>query len=385
MPAPAFGMVVGLAWNPWGVPGVVAGVLGIALAWTVYRSASRNRQNRLFALYVALVSMAIGTGQGLRFFATEPAEAMALWKVYVVDMFLSFPLFLAFLGTFRSRLSGAFRRLPVLVGLSVVYGALAVAVLARGDWLNSGADYAAPLRVHIARLDGPLGLVLPLSGLAVSVLGIATSVAAYRTARTRVERAKLRALATGLVLYLACFLLLAVTVVGLDRDGRASLYRLVLNFYLPPLGLFLLVVFAAYGILNAQLFDIEFRLRSGVRGGTLAAVFVTVFFVAQEGAQATFGSANPWVGIVAAGALVFALSPLQRFAERVAASALPHVKDTPSYRKTRKRDVYRGAVESLMADGQVSKKERGALLRLQRDLGLSGDEANRLEAEVLAA
>jgi tellurite resistance protein len=41
-------------------------------------------------------------------------------------------------------------------------------------------------------------------------------------------------------------------------------------------------------------------------------------------------------------------------------------------------------VESLMADGRISKKERSALLRLQRDLGLSGDEANRLEGEVLA-
>jgi hypothetical protein len=40
-------------------------------------------------------------------------------------------------------------------------------------------------------------------------------------------------------------------------------------------------------------------------------------------------------------------------------------------------------VEELMADGMVSAKERRALLRLQESLGLDGNVAARLEAQVL--
>lgn len=136
----------------------------------------------------------------------------------------------------------------------------------------------------------------------------------------------------------------------------------------------------AYAIVRHQLFDIDLKIKWGISRGTLAGIFIAVFFVASEGAEELFSTAlGPLWGILGAGLLVFAISPLQRLTERVADAAMPRVKDDPEYRLVRKREVYKAALESALMDGMVTERERSVLATLADELGLSAREALDLE------
>ncbi|MGQ0536476.1 MAG: hypothetical protein ACT4PT_10430 [Methanobacteriota archaeon] len=80
-----------------------------------------------------------------------------------------------------------------------------------------------------------------------------------------------------------------------------------------------------YAILRHQLLGLDVKVRFAISKSTIAAVFIAVFFVASEAAQQFFGerSGSQYLGIVAAGALVFAIAPLSRLAERVAYQLVP--------------------------------------------------------------
>lgn len=96
----------------------------------------------------------------------------------------------------------------------------------------------------------------------------------------------------------------------------------------------------AYAILRAQLFDIDLKLKWTLSKGTVAAAFVAVFFMVSEGAERLLSDRiGPVAGLLAAGALVFALVPLQRAADRMADKAMPHVRDDPQYRLVKKREA----------------------------------------------
>ncbi|MBW3582606.1 MAG: TerB family tellurite resistance protein [Euryarchaeota archaeon] len=137
----------------------------------------------------------------------------------------------------------------------------------------------------------------------------------------------------------------------------------------------------AYALLKRQVFDVEVRLRFAISRSTVAAVFIAVFFVASEAAQEFFGDTlgSTYVGIAAAGALVFAIAPLQRAADRLAAKAVPVAE--PS---SLARDTYRHAVRVAFADGTMSRDEERALARLQQGLGLGPEEALDVRDEIEA-
>lgn len=140
-----------------------------------------------------------------------------------------------------------------------------------------------------------------------------------------------------------------------------------------------------YGVLKYRVLDLDLKVKRGIKGSTVAAAFIAAFFVASEGAQVLFAgfAGNEIVGVLAAGALVFVLSPLQQLAAKVSDTAMPGVEDTREHREERKTEVYRATLEELLADGETSTKDRRVLLSLQESLGLDGNEANRLEREVL--
>lgn len=142
----------------------------------------------------------------------------------------------------------------------------------------------------------------------------------------------------------------------------------------------------AYGVLRTQVFDIDLRVKAGLRRGTVGAVFVAVFFVASEGTAAFL---SEWlgaaVGLGAAALLVFALAPLQRMAERISDRAMPTVVDTEEYRVVKKRELYRAAMESAASDGVITERERDLLATLAQELGLGPAEARAIEREAMRA
>jgi hypothetical protein len=166
------------------------------------------------------------------------------------------------------------------------------------------------------------------------------------------------------------------------EDGRlveGVLQALLAAWALP------LPVLVTHALVRHRLFDAEVKLRFAVKGSTVAAVFLAVFFVVSQVAQNFLSTRGGLlVGGVVTGLVLFAINPLQHFADRLARRAVP---GPPLLRGTRAERIqlYREQLEIAWADGRLTSKERLLFARLQERLGIGADEAARLETEVIAA
>ncbi|MBI2078223.1 MAG: hypothetical protein HYT80_07640 [Euryarchaeota archaeon] len=144
------------------------------------------------------------------------------------------------------------------------------------------------------------------------------------------------------------------------------------------------VAVLAYAVLRQGLFDLQVRLKWTISRGTLAGLFVAMFFIVSELVQDYVGKVvGAAAGIAAAGGLALVLAPLHRMTERVADAALPRVRpDDPAYLLGQKRETYREALFVAWSDGQITAKEMRMLYRLREALGLPDEEIARLEHEV---
>lgn len=156
-----------------------------------------------------------------------------------------------------------------------------------------------------------------------------------------------------------------------------------LPYIMYALGTLVAIPLITYGILRTQLFDIDLRIRWTIKQSTLAAAIVAVIFVLTEAAD-RFLSAElgNFAGLLAAALVVFFLSPLQRFAERVAAVTMPNTKNTPEYVTFRKMQVYEAAVIEAQLEEGISQKERALLIRLRDSLGISEEDALAIERDL---
>lgn len=140
-------------------------------------------------------------------------------------------------------------------------------------------------------------------------------------------------------------------------------------------------VLLAYSIVRHQAFGFERRLRFTIRSTTLGAIFITVFFVASEAAQQVFSQrAGPYVGIAAAGGLVFVLAPLQHLADRVAKAAVPSAADAADGLSSR-RLAYQETARRLLADGELSPRDERILANLAQELGIGARDALDLRVQ----
>lgn len=149
-----------------------------------------------------------------------------------------------------------------------------------------------------------------------------------------------------------------------------------------------LPVLVTYALIRYRLFDAEVRLRFAIKGTTLGAIFVGTFFVVakitESGAQKFFDG-NWIVGAVAAGLLLFAISPLQKLAEHLAHRAVPSGKPMTHLPHEDRVRIYREQLEVAWADGTLTQKERILFSKLQERLALTAEEAVALENEVVTA
>jgi hypothetical protein len=154
-------------------------------------------------------------------------------------------------------------------------------------------------------------------------------------------------------------------------------------YVLYALGTLVAVPLITYGILRTQLFDIDLRIRWTVKQSTLAAAIVAIMFVLTETAERFLSSEfGGFAGLLAAALVVFFLTPLQHFAERVAAVAMPHTQNTPEYVAFRKMQVYEAAIAEARLEGGISDKERALLNRLRDSLGISESDADAIEHDL---
>jgi hypothetical protein len=156
-----------------------------------------------------------------------------------------------------------------------------------------------------------------------------------------------------------------------------------------PLGVArtLMVAVLAYALVRHRLLDADLKVKWTIRQSTVAAAFIGVFFVVSESASSFFATSGlgTYLGIAAAGLLVFALAPLQRAAEKVASAAMPGVKAPSEMSLDERARVFLEAARACWADGNLSRDERQVLDRLRESLNLPEHEAMRLEREAARA
>lgn len=152
-----------------------------------------------------------------------------------------------------------------------------------------------------------------------------------------------------------------------------------------------LALCVTYALVKHRLFDAEVKLRFAIKGTTLAAMFLAAFFIVNKVTENIVAANTPGRGTTAAiaggvvaGLLLFALAPLQRIADRLANRAVPAGKQAHGTHAERVL-LYREQLEIAWADGRLTPKERLLFSKLQERLGISADEALKLETEVLSS
>lgn len=343
-----------VAWSAFGIANVLASALLLTLGLLFLR-ARRSEFTLAFATYSVFAAGQKFAG-GMWLYFDTPLVTDQAWQIAsTLCLLASTPTLAHALSAFTWERRFALVR-PARKALLYVPFAL-----------------VAPLAFRPAAY---VGLNLAVAGAFMALLGVfALAVARKaRSARTAVVRSQSR--------YMIAYL---VTALAFSVEIRIILFLYgVLPWWEISLAYMVATGILLYGILRTHLFDIDLKVKWTLRQSTIAAIFVAVFFITSELA-ATFLSDRMGTvfGIVAAGTLVFALSPLQRAAERLADRAMPDVRATPDYLQFRRFEIYRGAVEHALSDGSVTPDERALLDRLRRDLAIPPADAAALESDLL--
>ena len=341
----------------------------------VHALGARRAQGRLLALLLGVMGAAVLAGSGLMYLTSDPQETYAWQAVNTVFFMAYLWLYPAFLSTLPTPLAQRLARVrPVLL-----LGAFATPLL----W------FVAPsLFIHGVRpgafapwdsVPGPGFVLLLLLGVGVGLLGLGLALAAYRHAPTgSLQRSQARA-------YLLAFgvldgTLMAFFALSILQEGWLE-WLLVIHL----LGIAAFVALLAYGVLKAQLFDIDLKLKTGLRRGTVLGAIGLAFVVGSETVELVLPVDGTLLGLAAATVLALAFRPLERWAARLADRLMPDVRPTEEYAALRKRDVYRAAIEEMLSDGLAGEKERRFLERLRGQLALTDAEAAAVELEVSRA
>jgi hypothetical protein len=373
-----------IEWNAWALTGLVAGVLAWLLAVLIYRSApSRSLGGRAAALLFLEGAAVLTSGTGLLLLLTSPTwyRAAALahfgvdWILLAVYLpFLAHVLNVAPLRVFRTRWMEA--------GLGIVGVAGAVWVfLSPERFLGPVVPSPDPRYYNLIAAPEPAWSYLAVALGMVFLCGFAASVYAWRHGQTALARRRAGAFALAIgarsLVWGAIYLLSAFAAA---RMTPGSLF-VMLQIY--GLTLVLYVALLSYGILSAQLFDIDLKVKWTIRQSTVAAAFLAVFFLVSEGAKTILSAQlGTVVGLVGAAVLVFFLAPLQRLADRVANVAVPETENSPEYEAFRKLQIYHTALEGAYSDGRVTRKDRVILDGLRRTLGIGDADAQRVEDDM---
>ncbi len=366
-----------------GALGVVASLAALALATVVYWTRPDRSQNRRLALMLFVEGLGFLGGTGAMYLTDTAATAWAWQAVTIVFITATPSAYLLFLATLDTPLANPLRH-PI-----VERGLLLGLVLSPLPWFLSPATFVQGMSPgKYAPWDSVLGpgFIWGILGIVLaSLVGLILAVSVWRRSEpgtARRSQARSYALAfgardVGLPLTFVLFLLHSM---GIGGEGL----QFAAGVVLPASILLVFVLLLAYGILKTQLFDIDLKLKWTLEKSTVAGVFIAVFFIVSEAAQVLFAgfAGSELLGVFAAGGLVFFLAPLQRFADRVADTAMPGVEDTEAYREHRARELYRAAVESGLEDGVITDRERDMLARLQDELNLTGQVVLELEREV---
>lgn len=361
----------------WFVPPLVLAVLvSSTLAVLVYKAAPYRHQNRLLALALLFDAQLLAWPA----VAVSFDDAAHVWAARVTAMAgaaLWAAAYLSLLGTLETPWA---RPLRTRTGLAIVWALGLAGILF--VLVNPTYFYPGAIERRAWGFDAVLGPGALLVGyttmVAVSLIGILLAWSAWRraapaSANRRQAGAFLAAFATRDVL------LIAGTVLGWWIAGpEAELAGVLLH---TSMGI-LFPVILAYGILRTQLFDIDLKVKFAVEKSTIVAAFAVAFLVVSEVVERVLDVQGELFGLAAAVGVGLAFRRVERAATRLTGRLMPGVKDTAEYRASRKRAVYRAALEEAAADGALTPKDRRVLGVLAAQLGLNAQAASAIEREV---
>ena len=302
-------------------------VFVVALAIRIWRVRSDRFQNVSLALLLALLGVSGFGSQGLIRLTTDYGLArfsqMLLYSTGAASPFV----YLAFIGTLSTALARPLSA-PVVRRL-LLMAAAAVAI----PGLVSLQSFVELVQDPVSGLwlpeHTPLAFGLWYFMAALVLYGFIAALAMVW------EMPRGSPLRTQAMIYAAAFgirdawFIAAIAV--LPFMAGSPLYP----YHFPTLTL-VFTALLGYGILRYQLLDIDLKIKKAIGRATVATIFAASFFVAAVTAENFLTDRYGWVvGGVAAGLLLFALTPLQRFSEHVADRAMPHVRDDSEYRLTR--------------------------------------------------
>lgn len=372
-------------FHPIAIPGIFALACAWSLAAVVWITGPGWRRDRLLALLLVLEGTAWASGTGFMYLMAGRAGAWCMQSIFVGALLAMPASTLAFAGTLPSTLMAPLRTRTALAILAVATLAIEAYYLADPQRFVGGI-----IPAWYATWDAEIPPITIKAFNAVGLAGVVSFIAAIsawlQSAPGSAAKRQARAFAIAFGVHdVGLFLVMVLPghLIPPPPSGQITDVFDILGANVITIAFVLLL---SYGILKVQLFDIDLRIKRGLRRSTVAAVFVAVFFVVEQIAQnylsARFGLL---LGAVAAGLTLFAFSHIHNFAERVANGAMPNVAPTPEYLAYRKLEVYRAAFEDLYGENGVSDKERAMLDHLRAKLGIRPGDAQAIENEVRGA
>ncbi len=354
----------------------------IGVAALVFLARPDRSQNRLLALALFLDGLN-WTMLAVRVAATSPEIATAAIITQITFLMASVFAYLAFLGTLETPLTRVLRgpRAPVVLAVCAVL--FAGTSVFQPTWY-----YPVPLVPGPGpwRWDVPLvgGALLGLHLFHSLVLVFALVAAIHTWARTRPgTAARSRAGWYAIAFGLRDLVLLVDWVVNMLHGlaGTTPLHTAwgSVEMTLLPVSFIAFCALVAYAVLRHQLFDIDLKIKWTLRRGTVVGALAAVFFLVKEAVEAFVPGEGALAGIFGAAVVAALLYPAWTGSSRLVERLMPGVADTNEYRTVRKREVYRAALDEVMADGDLSEKDRNVLTGLADRLGLSNEDAQSLK------
>ena len=260
--------------------------------------------------------------------------------------------------------------LKILKPLTTLTGRIAI-------YAVGSTGYAALLLIHFGIIetdiepDAPLYLLMVI----MFVLIMIVSVIGVRTAKTKLAKEKAIAFVCAFgVRDLAWAAVYFAAFTGFIQKAEMFFTQMYV------FGTLIYIPIMAYGILKVQMLDIEIRLKSTIKNTTLAAAFIAFFYLFSEGANTLISDQlGGVVGFVASALLTIFLTPLHSWADRFSSKLADPDIDKADYAESRSLQIYSASVEETLAYGEVSGGQIALLDRLKDSLGISDDEATKLE------
>lgn len=357
---------------------VLVGLALVGIASLVARHGWRHRHSRLFAaLYFlsGLKSISEGIGpvaDGLRENADLFPPSQAWFVAGSLCALAMTPVLLLFVASFPRPTAWIARR-PAVGLLAFVPSVLVGLVLFTA---RSQADLFAAV------------LAFSLFSSGVTALALALLVRARASSPDRIERQQATYVIVGFLPSFAatwCITTLyALATLGVVRPEAAQgILGAVVSVASPLLEL-LAASAVALAILKYQLLGVNPRFRLGVKSALVAALFASVFLVTQfvesrvlEGRLFSFAGDYSFLVSAVTGLVLF--KPIERVSERTAERLLPSERGRDL---SRAAEVYHAQCAYVLRDATVTDRERAFLANLRDQLGLSPEEARRIEQEV---